>query len=147
MRKVLSIFRTTVVIVLLSTCAACTTAHKADSSLYEALGGEQGIMRITDGFLFELAENDAALPLFRNTDIERFREQFSIQLCDVSGGPCQYEGDSMRDTHRGMNIDRAMFNSVVEDLIAAMERVGTPTAAQNTLLQRLAKLYPEIVNL
>jgi hemoglobin len=126
---------------------ACTHSGYAGDRLFQDLGGHSGIDAITDAFLYELSENDAALPLFLNTDIDRFREQFSTQLCDVAGGPCTYTGDTMRATHRGMNITRAQFNSVVEDLIEAMERTGTPVGAQNALLERLAAMYPEIVDL
>jgi hemoglobin len=126
--------------------AACTSTYHGEDRLFRELGGLEGIDAITNAFLYELAENEAALPLFLNTDIERFRDQFKTQLCDVSGGPCDYTGDTMRDTHRGMNISRAQFNSVVEDLIAAMERTDTPLSAQNALLERLAALYPEIVD-
>jgi hemoglobin len=43
-----------------------------------------------------------------------------------------------------MAISRAQFNSVVEDLIRAMEAESVPVAAQNRLLARLAAMYPEI---
>lgn len=98
-----------------------------------------------DEFLYALADNDRSLPLFANTNIERFRTQFALQLCAVSGGPCEYGGDGMAATHRGMNIDRAQFNTVVSDLIQAMEAQKVPTSAQNALLARLAPMYSEIV--
>lgn len=125
--------------------SACASSSGVDRSLYEALGEKAGIQAITDEFLYSLAENPLALPLFQHTDIGRFREQFATQLCDVAGGPCEYTGDTMAQTHRGMHINRAQFNSVVDDLIAAMERRKVPTGAQNALLQRLAAFYPEIV--
>jgi len=125
--------------------AACATAPEA--TLYQALGERAGIEALVDEFLYSLASNERARPLFRNTNIQRFREQFALQLCEVSDGPCDYTGDSMRATHKGMAISRAQFNSVVEDLIAAMERRDLLTATQNALLARLAPLYPEITGL
>jgi hemoglobin len=124
--------------------AACAGPTRTPDTLYHQLGQEAGIQAIVDEFLYALAGNDLALPLFANTDIQRFREQFARQLCAVAGGPCVYEGDSMGDTHRGMNISHAQFNSVVEDLIEAMENRDIPTGAQNLLLARLAPMYPEI---
>jgi hemoglobin len=130
-----------VLLLLLGGCA--TTAEQSDA-LYEQLGERDGIQGIVDEFLYALAENELALPLFANTDIERFREQFTNQLCAVAGGPCHYDGDSMADTHRGMRISHAQFNTVVEDLIEAMERRGVTTGTQNRLLARLAPMYEEI---
>lgn len=120
----------------------CASPHS--DNLYLQLGEREGIAILVDEFLFSLSENEQALPLFRHTDIERFREQFALQLCALSGGPCNYRGDSMADTHRGMNISRAQFNSVVDDLIAAMERSDLSTPTQNALLAKLAPLYGEI---
>ena len=124
--------------------AACSTLDPASDDLYLQLGKEPGIEAIVDEFLYALADSEIVLPLFAHTNIERFREQFAIQLCAVSGGPCDYTGDSMASTHRGMNINRAQFNAVVSDLIQAMERRGVPTGAQNALLARLAPMYGQI---
>ena len=115
--------------------------------LYRALGQRDGIEALTGRFLYHLADNEQALPLFLNTDIERFHAQFSAQLCAVAGGPCVYEGDTMEATHRGMNISRAQFNSVVDDLIAAMEDRGISVSAQNALLARLAPMYSDIAGM
>ncbi|WP_439101212.1 group I truncated hemoglobin [Congregibacter sp.] len=123
---------------------ACAMVEPEPDALYRELGQQQGIEAIVDEFLYALADNERSLPLFANTNIERFRTQFALQLCAVSGGPCQYEGDSMEATHRGMNIDRAQFNTVVSDLIQAMEARDVPTGTQNALLARLAPMYSEI---
>lgn len=125
----------------------CTVIAPEGDGLYKGLGGEAGITEIVDAFLGELSEDQDVLPLFANTDIERFREKLIELLCDTAGGPCTYSGDSMRDTHRGMQISRAQFNSVVEDLIRAMEHEQVPVGAQNELLRRLAAMYGDIVYL
>lgn len=97
-----------------------------------------------DEFLYALADNESVLPLFANTNIERFRQQFALQLCAIAGGPCTYEGDSMADTHRGMDINHAQFNAVVSDLITAMEKREIPTGTQNALLAKLAPMFSDI---
>ncbi len=52
----------------------------------------------------------------------------------------------MPATHRGMNITSAQFNSLVSDLIRAMEKADISTGAQNALLQRLAPMRDDIMN-
>lgn len=137
-------FRTVLALIILVMCG-CINTRQDGAALYRELGGQSGITAIVDGFLFELSEDRDVLPLFANTDIERFRDKFIEQLCDVSGGPCEYTGDTMRETHRDMQVTRAQFNSVVEDLIRAMEREDVPVGAQNRLLKRLAAMYGDIV--
>lgn len=128
--------------VLLAACAG--SGAPRDGTLYARLGGAAGIEAIVDRFLFHLADNERSLPLFRNTDIERFREKFIEHLCELSDGPCEYSGDSMAATHRGMAITRAQFNSIVETLQRALADTDTPIGARNALLERLAVLYPEV---
>lgn len=127
---------------LLAACAGDPAPR--DRTLYERLGGEAGIETLVDRFLYHLADNERSLPLFRNTDIERFREKFIEHLCELSDGPCAYSGDSMAATHRGMDINRAQFNSIVETLQRALDDTGAPVAARNALLAQLAALYPEV---
>lgn len=131
--------------ILFLVLAGCANQPASDD-LYQRLGGTEGITRIVDNLLYEIAEDDQVRPLFARTDIERFREKLIEQLCSLSGGPCRYTGDSMRETHRGMDISSARFNSLVSDLIEAMERARVPVSAQNALLQRLAPMRGEIMN-
>ncbi len=132
------------VLLLTLALAGCASGH-GNATLYQRLGGLEGISGIVDAFLYELAADEQILPLFADTNIERFREKFIEQLCMVADGPCEYTGDDMVATHRGMEITHAQFNRVVTDLIRAMERRDIPTGAQNDLLRRLAAMYDDIV--
>lgn len=126
-------------ILLLPACSSVS-----NSSLYEELGGEQGVEAIVDGFLYQLGEDDRIIDFFAESNIDRFREKLIEQICELSGGPCEYTGDSMIDSHRGMNISEAHFNALVEDLILAMEAEQVPTPAQNRLLALLAPMHDDI---
>ncbi len=135
-----------IMIPILLALAGCATGPAGGDGLYERLGETEGITRIVDNLLYEIAGDDQVRPLFARTDIDRFREKLIEQLCKVSGGPCRYTGDSMPATHRGMNITSAQFNSLVSDLIRAMEKADISTGAQNALLQRLAPMRDDIMN-
>jgi len=138
-----TLLRVLVALILLG-LSACASIEAP--SLYQRLGETPGITAIVDEFLYELASDEDVLPLFSNTDIDRFRSKLIEQLCVIADGPCEYTGDTMSEAHRHMSISHAQFNSVVTDLIRAMERREVPTTAQNALLKRLARLYPEVVN-
>lgn len=127
--------------------AACSQLPADRPTLYQQLGEREGIALVVDNLLSEIADNPEVLPLFAKTDILRFRTQLTDHLCQLSDGPCVYQGDNMRDTHRGMNISQAQFNSLVENLLDAMAAANLPTATQNKLLARLVPLYPEVMNL
>lgn len=125
---------------LLSGCASSPPA-----SLYQELGGEQGIETIVDHFILRIGRDETIFHFFAESKINRFREHLQAHLCEVSDGPCRYAGDSMEQVHAGMNIQERDFNHLVELLIGAMEDAGTSTRAQNRLLARLAPLREKIV--
>lgn len=114
-------------------------------TLFQELGGMEGITGVTDAFLYELAENDKIVHFFEDSNLDRFREKFIEQICEISDGPCQYTGDTMVESHRGMNISDGDFNSLVQDFINAMKAENIAISAQNDLLSRLIQLYDEII--
>jgi hemoglobin len=113
--------------------------------LYDQLGGGEGIHAITERMIDRFAQDPRVLPLFAHIDIPRFSSHFSEFICQVADGPCHYRGDSMAEVHRGMNINEAQFNAVVQDLIAAMDAQQVPVRVQNRLIARLAAMQQSIV--
>lgn len=51
----------------------------------------------------------------------------------------------MAESHRGLNLQPADFNALVEDLQLAMQREGVPERAQNALLARLAPQRGQVI--
>lgn len=124
--------------------AGCATPG-ARTTLYEQLGGAEGVQDIVDDLLLVIVEDERINFQFAETDIVRFREKLTEQLCAEAGGPCVYTGLSMQESHAGRGIDDRQFNALVEDLIEVMEARGIPVAAQNRLLKRLAPMHRDIV--
>lgn len=129
----------------LAACSPTPPAPGADDSLYRALGGQPGITRIVEGLLSNIADNPKIVGHFAETDIDRLNAKLIEQFCVESGGPCEYSGDSMRDSHTGLNLTEADFNALVEDLLDAMHALKVPVTAQNRLLARLAPMRRDII--
>lgn len=130
-------------ILLMTGCA--TGGGRGDASVYTQLGGAEGVQGIVDDLLVAILEDDRINFQFADTDIVRFREKLTEQLCVEAGGPCTYTGLGMQESHAGRDIDDRQFNALVEDLIEVMERRDIPVTAQNRLLKRLAPMHAEIV--
>lgn len=111
----------------------------------EDFGGEQGLTDLMEVFMDTMLENPQLRPFFINTDQERVKRQLVEQFCVILGGDCTYTGRSMEDSHMHLNIDRADFNALVEDLQIAMNQQGIPFRSQNKLLAVLAPMYQEII--
>tara|TARA_R100001377_G_scaffold53452_2_gene31408 strand:+ start:667 stop:1113 length:447 start_codon:yes stop_codon:yes gene_type:complete len=130
-------------VMLLNACSG--TQHP--ENLYSALGGEAGIATITDYFIVEIANDERVIAYFEDTNVERFRYFFIEHVCMLSDGPCEYTGDSLVDTHVGMNVTGAAFNAIVEDLMAAMNKADIAIGTQNRLLARMAELREQVIQL
>ncbi|MDZ7829678.1 MAG: group 1 truncated hemoglobin [Halofilum sp. (in: g-proteobacteria)] len=128
---------------LLAACAP--PGPPTDDSLYRALGERPGIAAIVDETLDNIAQDSRIVALFADSDIGRLEEKLVEQICELSGGPCEYTGDSMQEVHADLGIDPAEFNAFVEDLRDAMATLDVPESARNRLLARLAPMRDEIL--
>ncbi|SNY60121.1 hemoglobin [Arsukibacterium tuosuense] len=119
-------------------------SNPAQTSLYQRLGAEQGINAIVDGLLYQIEHDERIVHHFADSDIGRFRAMLAEQLCDLTGGPCQYSGSTMQESHTGFNITLADYDALVEGLIKVMQRQQISLADQNALLALLAPMYKDI---
>ncbi len=124
---------------------ACAAPQRHEDSLYQALGQKEGIQKIVGRFIFEIGDSPQIRPYFEESNLDRFYEKLTEQLCELSGGPCRYTGDSMIDSHTKMNVTEADFNLTVDLLIAAMDHQNIPHSIQNQLLNKLAPLREDII--
>ena len=124
---------------------ACATT--ADDSLYRQLGGQVKVEEVVDNFIREIEFDAVVIEYFKHTDIGRFREKLVEHLCQLTGGSCDYTGDTMTQIHGGMDISEADFNRVVDLLINAMSKADIPHPLQNKVLAILAKTRKDILYL
>lgn len=120
-------------------------ARAADDALFQSLGGEAGITRIVDG-LVDRAYADARIKeKFAGTKPGALKESIRKQICQLTGGPCVYDGETMKNSHAQLGLDKADFNALVEDLQAAMDEQQVPFTVQNKLLALLAPMHRDII--
>jgi len=96
-------------------------------SLYERLGGADGIAALVDDIIANHMINPVVkaryLPL--NDDPQHFavvRQHLINFLAAGSGGKEQYTGKDMESAHRGMNISETEYMAVIDDILAAMDK-------------------------
>ncbi len=133
-------------LVAVLTLAACTQPSVKDDSLYRELGEQAGITRIVESMLLNIAADARIVRHFENIDIERLRDKLVEKICEESGGPCTYSGDSMEESHKGQNLTPSDFNALVENLQDAMTAQGVAIPAQNRLLARLAPMRSQVID-
>tara|TARA_R110000782_G_scaffold16289_1_gene46843 strand:+ start:410 stop:832 length:423 start_codon:yes stop_codon:yes gene_type:complete len=128
---------------LLFLITTATLAH-ADT-LYTQLGEQEGIAKfVTKAIEISHADQRIAF-LFEDTDDEELIIQISDQICFLSDGPCEYDGQDMEEVHSGMEITEAEFDIFVEIVIDAMEFAEISHSARNKLLALLAPMRKDII--
>ncbi len=125
--------------------AAMAQAPVADDATFQGLGGKPGIKKIVDTLIPLVLADPRIKESFTDIDMKNLAMRLEEQFCELSGGPCKYKGKDMVEIHDGLNITRAQFNALAEDLQIAMERVGVPARFQNKLVAKLAPMERGIV--
>ena len=82
---------------------------------------------------------------FKDTNLERIKRLLAEQICDLSGGPCHYSGDSMKEVHAGHHISEAEFYGMVADLRVVLKERHVSQGAANELLRLLAPIKRDVV--
>lgn len=127
----------------------------APKSLYERLGGVDAISAVVDQFITNVAADPNMVrtftPLLQEVQkgntarLTALRNNLIDQIGEASGGPQKYKGKDMVTAHQGMNITDTEFNSLVNDLVMALNKFNVPSTEQNELLGVLGGLKGQIV--
>ena len=79
-------------------------------TLYERLGGADGIARLVDDAVDAHLSNPIVKTRFENAKDIEHAKQMSVEFFSAgSGGPESYTGKDMLTTHKGMNISEQEF--------------------------------------
>jgi hemoglobin len=118
---------------------------RADDTLYHDLGDQDGVKKIVAYAVAGWVADPRIGDQFDNINLDRFRNRLFDQFCELTDGPCKYPGRDMYASHKGLHLDTAQFNALVEDLQTAMDQAGIPFFTQNRFLALLAPMKHQIV--
>ena len=122
-----------------------TTTTTTSAALYIALGEKTGLVKLMDDFVPRLQADPRLADAFKNANVSNLKSQLVDQICQVSGGPCEYKGPDMKVTHSNMDITKTDFNALVEVLQKSMDAQGIAFSSQNQLLARLAPMHRDVI--
>ncbi len=116
------------------------------SSLYERLGGTEGITAIASDLVDLHLGNPRIAPRYVESDIPRVKNAAATFFIAGTGGPSVYEGKDMLSAHRGMNIDNEEFMAVLDDAMEALEKNGIGQREKEEVLSILYGMKSDIVH-
>jgi hemoglobin len=116
----------------------CSTHNQQENfmsaSLYERLGGSEGITRIAGDLVDIHLVNPAISNRFANSDIDKLKHNAATFFISGTGGPNVYEGKDMLAAHKGMNISATEFMAVLDDALAALQKNNIGQREQEEVL-------------
>lgn len=128
------------ILILLTGCAG-----KPQPSLYQEIGGSETLSKVF-GLAINRIYNDPVLgPHFEGVPKSHLRKMLTEQTCALIGGPCEYTGKTMRESHQERNVTEAEFYRVVEHVQQAMRLIGLSFEQENRILAALAPLKQDII--
>lgn len=114
-------------------------------SLFERLGGVEGITAIAGDVIDNHVNNKVIAPRFAESDVSRLKKGAATFFIAGTGGPSVYEGKDMLATHKGMNISHAEFMAVLDDALNALQKNLVGQREQEEVLFVLYSMRSEIV--
>jgi hemoglobin len=120
-------------------------------SLFERLGGSNGIRAIVDDVVARHMENPTIRARFRPyletpEKLATTKNHLCAFLEQGGGGPAKYTGRSMRDAHRGMNVSEAEYMAALDDILAALRKHAIDEQTQKDVLAIAFSLKDEILH-
>jgi hemoglobin len=125
-------------------------AQAKEKTLYERLGGKKAIAAVVDEFVGRVAADTRINSYFAAAaaDPQRlasFKMKLVDQICQASGGPCQYAGKDMKTAHMGMGITGPQFDALVSNLVGALDKFKVGEKEKGELLGALGPMKTDIV--
>ena len=116
------------------------------TTLFQRLGGADGIARVVDDFVAAHLVNPLVKTRFENIkDLDHAKQMAREFFGAGAGGPDPYTGKDMLATHKGMNISEQEYLAVMDDIVGAMNKNGIAEDAKKDVIAILYSLKGEII--
>lgn len=115
------------------------------TKLFDRMGGESVLRTVVDETIDRSATDPRTRRSFDGIKLAALKDSIYAQLCQLAAGPCEYEGETMKNAHRDAEISEAEFVSMVGILRQVLDQhVGT--REKNELLRLLAPMKRDILH-
>jgi hemoglobin len=118
------------------------------TTLYQRLGGANGIAKLVDDVIAAHLTNPIVKTRFENIkDLDKTKKRAREFFGAGCGGPETYTGKDMPTAHKGMNISEQEYLAVMDDIVGAMEKNGVGEDTKKDVLAILYSLKGGIIRL
>jgi hemoglobin len=121
-----------------------------EKKLYERIGGEKRMSEIVQEWIRLNLEDPRVASSFavvkaKPENLARLHKGWNEQMCEISDGPCKYNGPDLQSAYGGIKIDETQFLILGENLFQSMEKFNISEREKNEMMGRLGELRAEMV--
>jgi len=116
-----------------------------EETLYERLGGHDGIRAVVDDFYDRLLEDDELGPFFADADMEKLRQTQTDFLCEAAGGPETYDAEPVREAHLHIPFTPDHIQRAIELLYESLSNFNVPEEDAEAVVQAIAEYEQDLL--
>ncbi len=128
-----------------NSASAAQSNTNSEDSLFNRMGGLPTIKMVVSETIDEVSSNPKTSRSFKDIKLPKLKESVVSQICKLTGGGCEYDGETMINAHKDAKISTAEFELFVAAFRESLSR-HTNTREKNELLKILAPMKRDIVS-
>lgn len=117
----------------------------ADPTLYERLGGYDGIRTVVDDFYDRLVDDEQLGPFFEGADMEKLRRTQTDFLCEAAGGPETYDAEPVRGAHLHIPFTPAHIQRAIDLLYESLEEFDVTDDDADKVVNAIAAYQDDLL--
>jgi hemoglobin len=136
-------------LVVFAALPAMTANAADDKTLYERLGGYDGISAVVDQFADSLFADKRISQFFIGMSDDtraQFKQKNKNLLCNVTGGPCKVISRAPKEAHHGLGITAGDFEVVAGHLKDVLNKLKVAPKEQEEVFAIILSLRSQIVD-
>ena len=149
MKKIMSLTITMLFFALISWAQGA--ADNSTASLYDRLGGAEGISAIVDDVVEAHMVNPTIekrfLPYKGTPELELAKKHLAEFFIAGSGGPFPYTGRDLKEVHTGMNISHKEFMAALDDTMMVLTKRGIDEETKKDVMAIFWSLKDMVIEL
>ena len=117
----------------------------SEQTLYERLGGHEGIRAVVDDLYDRLVADEEIGPFFEGSDMELLRRTQTDFLCEAAGGPETYDAAPIREAHLHVPFTPEHIQRAVELLEESLDAFDVPEEDAEKVVGAVAAYESELL--
>jgi len=114
--------------------------------LYDELGGAAGVSTALGKFYPRVLADPTLSPFFEGVDFDDLAKRVGSFMAMATGGPADYQGQTLREVHTGMALSDEIFDRFVGTFEGVLTELGAGTEQITQVMALLNGARGEVLN-